>query len=670
MADYTLEARVTADTGDFTSGMAKAEDALDGLKSKADETDRSTKKAGGGVSGFSAKCSALSGAVMGVAGNIAGSLFNAVASLGGEMVSAADSTQKFASTLDFAGIDTATIDALTKSTQAYADQTVYGLEDIRNVTAQLAANGVDNYAQLAEAAGNLNAVAGGNASTFQSVGQVMTQTAGAGKLMTENWNQLTDAIPGASGALQQAMKDAGAFEGNFREAMENGEISADEFFAAVQKLGLQDVAREAATSTSTIEGALGNLQASVVGLGSQAISALTPMITGGMNQITSFVSSVPGTLAPVGQAIMSALSGGGTEGVSASIGALMANVLTSVTEGIAQLTAQLPATIQTAMPVVLAALTAGLTALATNLPGIIMGLLTFVVTGITQLVGSVGQQLPTLLAQLVPALFAGLSDLMSQLVANFPSYLGMIVSAAISLFMGIAQSLPQVVPDVLAGLAGLIGQAIASIPTFLGAIVSAALALFVGVATGALQSLPDLLSSVGDLLQGAWDAITSFDLADAGVQLIQGFINGVTSMAGALWDSVTGIVGNAIDGAKSLLGIASPSKVFAEIGDYTMQGFAKGIASEAKAVARGMRDAIGGAVDGARAEVGRMSIGMPDFSAWSAEPQRSRSPEAAASIGPSTVYYIGDTNVTTMDDRSFAESFIRLMTDSGRLART
>lgn len=197
-------------------------------------------KAAKSTSGFSGKLSALSGAVMGVAAELAGRLFDAVASLGGEMVEASDSAQKFASTLSFAGIDDSTIKQLTASTQEYADRTVYDLADIRNATAQLAANGVANYAQLAEAAGNLNAVAGGNAETFRSVSMVMSQTAGSGKLMTENWNQLTDAIPGASGALQQAMLDAGAFEGNFRDAMENGEISADEFFAAVQKLGMQD----------------------------------------------------------------------------------------------------------------------------------------------------------------------------------------------------------------------------------------------------------------------------------------------------------------------------------------------------------------------------------------------------------------------------------------------
>lgn len=255
-----------------------------------------------GANGMSGKMAALGGVIGGVAASITSSLISAVTSLGSEMVAASDSAQKFASTLEFAGLDTKTIDSLIDSTQEYADKTVYELADIRNATAQLASNGVKDYAQLAEAAGNLNAVAGGNAETFKSVSMVMSQTAGSGRLMTENWNQLTDAIPGASGALQQAMKDAGAFEGNFRDAMEKGEISADEFFDAVQKLGMTDVAKEAATSTKTIEGAMGNLQAAVVGVGSQAIDAIKPMLTGAMSGLAEFIQGIPSRLAPLGEA--------------------------------------------------------------------------------------------------------------------------------------------------------------------------------------------------------------------------------------------------------------------------------------------------------------------------------------------------------------------------------
>ena len=555
-------------SGVNVSGIGKklGDELGDGISSGAKSTGKLT-------SGMAA----LSGAVGGVAANLGGRLFDAIGSLTGEMVAASDGAQKFASTLEFAGIDTSTIDALTASTQAYADKTVYDLNDIRNVTAQLAANGVDNYAQLAEAAGNLNAVAGGNADTFQSVGQAMTQTAGAGKLTTENWNQLTDAIPGASGALQDAMREAGAFEGNFREAMENGEISADEFFAAVQKLGMQDVAIEAATSTSTIEGAMGNLKASVVGVGSQVISAITPLVTQGMTAISTFVSGIPGALAPIGAAIQTALSGGGTGGIAQAILTLMTGMSTSIVTGIQTLAAQLPTYMQSVVPILTTGLTTVLTSLMTQLPTILMSLLGLVVTGITSFASSIASQLPIILPQLAAAAMGMINSLVTQVLTNLPTYVGQMVQAAIQLFQGIVQAIPRVIPMVVAGITELVHNVLTNLPSFLGQMIDAAVTLFTGIVTSIPQVVPAVLDGISSLLQNIWNEITSFDLIGAGSDLIQGLIDGIASMGGAVLDTIGGIVGGAIDWAKGLLGIGSPSKLFRQFGDWTMQGLALGI---------------------------------------------------------------------------------------------
>lgn len=205
-----------------------------------------------------------------------------------------DSTDKFKNTMNFAGFDTSAVEAATKATREYADKTVYDLTTVQNTTAQLAANGIQDYVGLTEAAGNLNAVAGGNAETFKSVAMVMTQTAGAGKLTTENWNQLTDAIPGAAGKLQEAMLNAGAYTGNFREAMEKGEITADEFNKAIMDLGMTDVAKEAATSTQTMEGALGNLEAAVTGGLTDAFNLFKPAVTSAMTVAADKISAFSG----------------------------------------------------------------------------------------------------------------------------------------------------------------------------------------------------------------------------------------------------------------------------------------------------------------------------------------------------------------------------------------
>ncbi len=239
-----------------------------------------------------------SGAIAGIFQTATQTAIGYVQNLSGEMIEASDSAQKFASTLSFAGVDDSTIKNLTASTQEYADKTVFNLNDIRNTTAQLAANGVPNYEKLAEAAGNLTAVAGGGADAFASVAMALTQTAGAGKLTTENWNQIADAIPGASGKLQEAMKANGAYTGDFRDAMAKGQITADEFNQALMQLGMSDTAVQAAQSASTIEGASGNLEAAVTKFGSTVIDKAKPAITQLMNSMSDLVGTVTDKVGP------------------------------------------------------------------------------------------------------------------------------------------------------------------------------------------------------------------------------------------------------------------------------------------------------------------------------------------------------------------------------------
>ena len=279
-------------TGQTKQAAGRADPAMRGLAKAIDDVEDSASGAGSSVDTVGARVSSV--------GSLARSAVAPVLALGAavgiggfasEAIEASDATDKFVSTLQFAGIDTATIDRLKESAQKYADETVYDLSDIQNVTAQLAANGVENYDKLAEAAGNLNAVAGGNKETFSSVGMVLTQTAGQGKLTTENFNQLSDAIPGASGKIQEALLNAGAYTGNFREALEKGEVTAQEFNDAVLQLGSDEAAQAAARSTKTIEGAAGNLQATIVGGVKDLIDYIKPGVTDLMGSITDSISS-------------------------------------------------------------------------------------------------------------------------------------------------------------------------------------------------------------------------------------------------------------------------------------------------------------------------------------------------------------------------------------------
>lgn len=94
---------------------------------------------------------------------------------------------------------------------------------------------------------------------------------------------------------------------------------------------------------------------------------------------------------------------------------------------------------------------------------------------------------------------------------------------------------------------------------------------------------------------GARDFISN--AYNVGKNLIMGFVNGVKNAAGALIDAVGGAVKGAIDWAKGLLGIHSPSRVFRQFGEYTDEGFIIGVNNQAGAVMKSVGNMAQGAID-------------------------------------------------------------------------
>lgn len=286
------------------SDLARTDSALDELSSSNEELADSFEDAENAAKELDGGFTVMKGSIANLISNGIMKCVEAVRGLVGEAISASDALYKFEQTMGFAGYDDKTISKAKKQMKTYADETVYDLDTISNTTAQLAANGIKDFTGLTEAAGNLNAVAGGNADTFQSVAMVLTQTAGAGKLTTENWNQLANAIPGASGKLMESLKKAGAYTGDFREAMAKGEITADEFNAAIMELGNDPVAVEAAKSVDTFEGAVGNMEATVVNGLMKIIDAIgMENITGFLNKATEGITWIIDNLPLVGTII-------------------------------------------------------------------------------------------------------------------------------------------------------------------------------------------------------------------------------------------------------------------------------------------------------------------------------------------------------------------------------
>lgn len=116
------------------------------------------------------------------------------------------------------------------------------------------------------------------------------------------------------------------------------------------------------------------------------------------------------------------------------------------------------------------------------------------------------------------------------------------------------------------------------------------------IIAGLKKGITDAISSVTEttkkILSAIKSAFDNFSLFDIGKDLIQGLINGVNNMIETAKNAVANVGNAVIDKVKNVLGIHSPSTVFAEIGGYIDQGLANGIAAAVPYVATAMQGVV------------------------------------------------------------------------------
>lgn len=156
--------------------------------------------------------------------------------------------------------------------------------------------------------------------------------------------------------------------------------------------------------------------------------------------------------------------------------------------------------------------------------------------------------------------------------------------------------------------------------------------------------------------------------SEFGGNLVQGLINGFTSMFPNLTASIGGMAESVIGTFKNLLGINSPSRVFAELGGHTMDGLAVGLEqgqgnpfAAMEGVGQGLADAGGSALASggnpfaalAGMESGASTALAADVPLDSRPPLAARAPAAAAGAGGNT-YNVNITAAPGMDPAAIA----------------
>lgn len=163
----------------------------------------------------------------------------------------------------------------------------------------------------------------------------------------------------------------------------------------------------------------------------------------------------------------------------------------------------------------------------------------------------------------------------------------------------------------------LVGKAFAILAGIVVGVLAVALALFlaplviiIGLLTGAIALaikfggvLMDVASviikgpvaALDYLIQKFTDfvgTLQGMSLAEIGTALVQGLASGITGAASSVVDSLKGVVDGAVNSAKQALGIASPSKVFAEIGMQTGEGMQQGVEDSSAGVSNSLESLV------------------------------------------------------------------------------
>lgn len=118
--------------------------------------------------------------------------------------------------------------------------------------------------------------------------------------------------------------------------------------------------------------------------------------------------------------------------------------------------------------------------------------------------------------------------------------------------------------------------------------------LIVSLVKGLAQNLPELLRGTLALVDAIISAFLDSlpDIIEVGKDIVRGLWEGIKAMASWIGEKVSGFVGSLVDGVKGVLGIHSPSRVFAGIGQNMALGLGQGFERQMQRVSSGIQDAI------------------------------------------------------------------------------
>jgi hypothetical protein len=146
-----------------------------------------------------------------------------------------------------------------------------------------------------------------------------------------------------------------------------------------------------------------------------------------------------------------------------------------------------------------------------------------------------------------------------------------------------------------------VGYAVEKLPQ----VIELGMKMVLAIVSGLANNLPQIVRSVLDMLATIVETFVSSlpDIVNVGKQIVKGLWEGIKAMGSWIKEKVTGFFGGIVDGVKGVLGIHSPSRVFAGIGENMALGLGDGWDDEYGNIKRGITSGL---------DFGTASVGFAD----------------------------------------------------------
>ena len=299
--------------------------------------------------------------------------------------------------------------------------------------------------------------------------------------------------------------------------------------------------------------------------------------------------------------------------VVATLASGIASALPQLVPTIVQMVVQICQTLIANLPLILDAALQLVTGLAQGilnalpvliaaLPEIINGIVTFLLNSIPQIIETGIQLLTSLVAALpdiITAIVAAIPQIIEGIITAVLNSIPQIIQAGIDLLVSLIQALPQIITTIVAAIpqiiTGIVNALINSIPQ----IIQAGVELLVSLIANLPTIIAEIVKAIPQIITGIVSALGQgvSQIAEVGANLVRGLWQGIQSLAGWIWDKVSGWISGIWDGILGFFGINSPSKEMAWVGEMLVEGLAGSIednGGQAVKAAEGMSKNING----------------------------------------------------------------------------